>query len=203
MFNRVFGRVVVTTFFAVGLLMATAVPASASATGFVIEGSSTVSIAPGWVDLSQHFESHPTSNVCAPNSTNPTVFPVAFDSSGGGSITSTTTGWTDFSAGTNAFKRRLTIVSGDFSMSATGTSLTLVFRYEYRTCNSLTSLCTTHNVSITLTGPPVGHHPTASVQVTLTGTTANHITVAIGCNTILRDVLVSETATASLNLHFT
>lgn len=202
MFDRLFGRTAVAAVFAVGLLMATAVPASASATGFVIEGSSTVSIAPGWVDLSQHFESHPTSNVCAPNSTSPTVFPVAFDSSGGGAIASTTTEWTDFVAGTNNFKRRMVIVSGEFALSTPGIVLTLVVRFEYRTCNSLTSLCTTNNVSVTMTGLSIGHHPTPSTRAALIGY-SGHITAPFSCNAVLRSVINSQTALFELYLHFT
>lgn len=201
MFRRTIRRVAFIATLATSLLT-TAVPASASATGFVIEGSSTIYIAPDFYDLSEHFTGHSTTNVCAPNSASPMAIPVAFDSTGGGIVGAVTTNWTDLVIGTTNIKRRLVIVSGGFSLSATEMTLTLALRFEYRTCNSLTVLCVTNNVTMTMVGPSVGHHPTASTHVTLTGSSTGHITVPISCNNVIRTVLASEHAVAALNLHF-
>lgn len=200
--TRTIGRLGAAAVLALGLLVATALPASASATGVVIGASSTIDITPtggGWFD--QHL-GHATTNLCAANSASPTPIPVSFDSSGGGTFGPASTDWTDVVLGTNTFKQRTVIVSGGFTLSATGVSLALVLRFEYRTCASTTVLCTTNNVSITLTGAPIGHHPTVSTTVTVTGS-SSHITTPFNCNAVVRAALNSQTANVSLDLHFT
>lgn len=188
---------------ALGLLMVTALPASASATGFVLEASSAIDITPsGGSFLDEHLTGHATSNVCAPNSTSPTAIPVSFDSSGGGAVGPATTDWTDLIIGTNSLKRRLVIDSGSMTLSATGVSVALQVRFEYRTCSSLTALCTTNSVSITLTGPSIGHHPTASTRVAVSGV-SSHISTPFTCNAVIRAAINSQTAAFNLNLHFT
>lgn len=184
----------------VGLLVTSAVPASAvNATGVVLEASSTLTISG---TITRHFGGHATTNICSPNSSAPTIFPVAFDSNGGGTIGPANAGDGDVTAGTNTFKVRMIVVGGDVTISTTGVVVNLTMRAEFRTCDSVTLLCMTNNVNITLAGPAtVSHHPQVSERVTVSGTTASHITVPPTCNTIIRSVLVSHTATASLNLH--
>lgn len=198
--TRTFGRLGAAAVVAFGLLLATAVPASAvDATGVVIDASSTVTIG---TTLTTHIKGHATDNVCAPNSEAPTAIPVTFDSSGNGTISGSTTGWGDFVAGTNTFKVRLIIVSGTISITTTGVTVNLTLRAEFRTCNSVDSLCTTNPITITLTGATtVSHHPMESESQSVSGTTTTHITVPPSCNNVIRNVLVSHTVSADLDLH--
>lgn len=208
MFTRTLGRLGAGAVLAVGLLLATAVPASAvNATGVVIEDSSTITISGS---LTTHFGGHSTDNVCAPNSIPPEHIPATFDSNGGATVSGFTTGWGDFVAGTNVFKARLVIVGGNSVISNTASqpnvTINLTIRAEFRNCASTVALCTTNNVTITSVSAHyptsnVSLHPQSSERTTVTGTSA-HITTAIGCNTIIRSAINSHTATASLNLHF-
>jgi len=147
------------------------------------------------------FEDHPTANVCAPNSTPSPTIPVSFDSSGGGTVGATNTAWTEFASPTGSFKSRVVIVSGTVSLTGTSTSITLVVRFEYRTCDSLTTLCLTNNVTMTVTGPSVGLHPTASATVTVAGV-STAIPTPLSCNTVIRSQIHGQTASARLDLHF-
>lgn len=204
MYTRTIGRFGAAAVLAVGLLMATTLPASASATGVVIEASSTIVLQPstgGSPVANVHIKGHSTTNVCAPNSTTPTAIPVALDSTGGGTISPSTTGYGDFAIFTSTFKSRLIINSGTVTFSTTGATVTLSISAEFRTCNSQTVLCLTNPVNVTMTGPSVGHHPTASTRVTVAGL-SGHITAPFTCNPILRAALNSTHAVASLNLHF-
>lgn len=207
MFTRTIGRVGAGAVLAIGLLLATAVPASAvNATGVIIESSSTITIGG---TLTTHFGGHSTTNICAPNSIAATPIPVSFNSTGGGTIGASTTGWGDFVAGANTFKARLVIVGGTVTVSNTASqpnvSVTLTIRAEFRTCDSLTALCTTNNVTISSVSAHyptsnVSLHPQVSERTTVSGT-SGHITTAIGCNTIIRSAINSQTATANLLLH--
>lgn len=202
MFTRSIGRFGAAAVLAVGLLLATSTPASASATGVIIEESSNIAVVRSGTTIANvHIKGHATTNVCAPNSTAPTAIPVTFDSNGGGVIGSSTTGWGDFVLGTTTFKTRLVIVSGTATLTATGATVNLVIRAEFRTCDSLTVVCNTNNVGITLSGPSVGLHPTTSTRVTASGTSGT-ISTQPGCNFILAIALNGSTANASLNLHF-
>lgn len=205
MFTRTIGRIGVTAVLALGLLAATAPPTSASATGVVAEASSVIDLPtePFLFDFDQHYEEHPTTNLCAPNSTSLPTIPIAFDSSGSGTIGAANMPWVDLvSPNDNLFKARLVIVSGTATLSSTDAIITMVARFEYRTCDSLTNLCTTNNATFTLSGPSIGHHPTSSTRVTLSGN-STHITAPFTCNSILRAALNSDTAVLSWNLHFT
>ena len=205
MLTRTLARIGAAATLALALLVATAVPTSASATGVVIDGSSTIDFSDGggWFDLDQHVQAHSTANVCAPSSTTPPTIPVSFDSSGGGTVGAATMPWHDAVFSTTTFKGRLIIDSGTITLSASGISIALVVRFEYRTCNSLTHLCTTNPVSMTVSGPSVGHHPTASTRVTVHGISGHVTVVAVpACNLNLRAALTSQTPSVSLNLHF-
>lgn len=200
MSTRIIGRLGAAAALAVGLLIATSVPASATVHDVVIEAGSSIAIG----TTTTTFGGHATTNVCADNSTAPSTIPVDLDSSGGGTVGSSTTGWGDFAAGTNNFKSRLVITGGTVSATTTTITITLTIRAEFRTCNSLTALCTTNNVSITLTGAnDTGSlHPSASSQFAVSGTSGT-VTTVIGCNTIIRSAIHGQTASVLLNLHLT
>jgi hypothetical protein len=194
---------------AVGLLVASATPAPASATHVEISPSSTLIIhAPttSTVMDNTHLTGHATSNVCAPNSSPPDHIPVALDSSGGGTIGAHSSPWRDFVFGTSTFKMRMNIVSGTMTFSPSGVIVGLTFTFEYRNCASTTLLCRTNNISITLTGAnPTGtHHPTASTTLPVSGA-STPITVPVipACNPLIRPMIVNNEVVASLGLHFT
>lgn len=201
MHTRTIGRLGAAAVLAVGLVAASAVPASAAPHTVAIEASSQIDIG----GTSTHFGGHATTNVCSPNSTPPTTIPADFDSTGGGTFGASSTGYGDFTVGTTTMKTRLVITGGTVTFTHTTVTITMSVRAEFRSCNSQTLLCQTNVLNVVLTGsnsttPSSGPlHPTASHRVTVGGNV--HVTVPFTCNFILSAALHSQTANVSLNIH--
>lgn len=198
---RLIGRLGAAAAVAVGLLAATALPASAVAHDIVIQAGSTINVG----TTSTEFGGHSTDNVCAENSTDPTGIPTDWDhTTGSGTVGATTTGWGDFTAGTSTFKSRLVITSGTITVTNSTVSVTLSIRAEFRTCDSTTALCTTNLLSVTLSGS----NPSGTIAIPVSTTTTLlgtvHVTVPTtpgACNIVIRSALHSQTASISLNVH--
>lgn len=205
MYTRTIGRFGAAVVLAVGLLLATSLPASASANGVVIEASSTIvfQTSTGGTPVENiHLAGHETTSPCPGINSQPaSVIPLGLDSTGSATVAPAATNWFPLIIGTNSFKRRLNIVGGSMSFSATGTTVTLTMNSQFRTCDSTVNLCTTNNFTVTLTGPSVGHHPTDSTQVTVAGI-STHISGPFTCNNIIRAIYNSTHSVAILNLHF-
>lgn len=205
MFTRTIGRVGAAAVFAVGLLIATAAPASAVDTTYELHIDDGSSITIGGTNT--EFGSHPTDNVCASNSTDPSPLVATWDDTTGlGTVAPLTTGWGDFTAGTNTFKSRLVVTGGTVAVTTTTVTVTLSIRAEFRTCDSLTPLCTTNLLGPTLSGSNTTSTITPSVSdvIVLLGTV--HVTVPTtpgACNPVIRAALHSQTANIVIVLHVT
>lgn len=183
---------------AVGLLVASAVPSSASTYNSYIQSSSTI-----YINSSlQHFGGHSTTNICAPNSVAPSGIPVSFDSNGNGTVGAATTGYGDFTAGANTFKSRLIVTGGNVTVTHTTITVTIGIRAEFRTCDSTTLLCQTNVLNVVLTGDnptPSSLHPSLSTSGTVAGNV--HVTVPVTCNAVIRAAINSQIANINLNYH--
>ncbi|HEU5150610.1 MAG TPA: hypothetical protein VFU19_08945 [Iamia sp.] len=205
MLTHTIKRLVAVGVVAVGLLAATAAPASAVPRDLEIQPSSTWRVhSPASAILATyHVVAHPTTNVCAGNSDPLPRIPVEFPSDGTGVIGSVALGYSDFAIGTNTFKTRFVITGGTMTLSATGFTMNLTIRMEFRTCDSQTALCTTNTTNVTLSGDnPTGtHHPAVSDLYRAVG--SYHVTTPFTCNAVIRALLNSNNIEYDLILHVT
>ncbi len=183
---------------ALALLVATALPASAVAHTLKTEASSTITIN----GTSTHFGGHQTAYICAANSNPAISFPTDWDhTTGVGVANPVTTDWTDYTLGGNTYKSRLVVGNGGVvNVTSNTISVTVNVTIQFRSCDSLTPLCSTNILNVTLSG---NHNSgtiaiPASTKVTLLGNV--HVTAPFTCNPVIRAAINSQVANFSVNV---